>query len=165
MRLQSGFLSHFSLIYHIKCRLLTTPIKMPVAYLGLDWLYGKMSYRQISSSLETMRLGVMIKVLLWHLTGLSAAALPSCLLNIKSNWKSINPNMASPILHETLRLVNRCPEYAKLATSKYEGRQVVVPTQLTFSQPSMFAKRQGACKELITVIRRRWKLVMLTGAN
>ena len=48
---------------------------------GLYSLSGKMSYRQISWSLETTRLYVIMVVPLWNLTGISAAALPRCLSN------------------------------------------------------------------------------------
>ena len=55
--------------------------------LGLYSLSGKTSYRQISWSLETARLGVIMIVSLWNLTGISAALLPRCLLNFRAIGK------------------------------------------------------------------------------
>ena len=54
---------------------------------GLYSLNGKTSYRQISWSLEAARLGVIMIVSLWNLTGISAALLPRCLLNFRAIGK------------------------------------------------------------------------------
>ena len=54
---------------------------------GLYSLSGKTSYRQISWSLEAARLGVIMIVSLWNLTGISAALLPRCLLNFRAIGK------------------------------------------------------------------------------
>ena len=51
---------------------------------GLYSLSGKTSYRQISWSLEVAKLGVIMIVSLWNLTGISAALLPRCLSNSKA---------------------------------------------------------------------------------
>ena len=51
---------------------------------GLYSLNGKTSYRQISRSLEAARLGVIMIVSLWNLTGISAAVLPRCLSNFRA---------------------------------------------------------------------------------
>ena len=75
---------------------------------GLYSLSGKMSYRQISWSLEAARLYVAMVVSLWNLTGtsapqrwhLSAAEVPA---KFQSDWKSLNPNLAASRLHEILR--------------------------------------------------------------
>ena len=66
---------------------------------GLYSLSGKTSYRQISSSLEAARLGVIMIVSLWNLTG-AAAERP---VKFQSNWKSPNPNLVASRLHEILR--------------------------------------------------------------
>ena len=50
---------------------------------GLYSLSGNTSYRQISWSLEATRLGVIRIVMLWNLTGVSAALLPRCLSNFR----------------------------------------------------------------------------------
>ena len=55
-----------------------------VHYQGLYSLSGKTSYRQISRSLEAARLGFIMIVSLWHLTGISAAVLPRCLSNFRA---------------------------------------------------------------------------------
>ena len=52
--------------------------------LGLYSLSDKTSYRQISRSLEAARLGVIMIVSLWNLTGISAAVLPRCLSNFRA---------------------------------------------------------------------------------
>ena len=70
--------------------------------LGLYSLSGKTSYCQISRSLEAARLGVIMIVSLWNLTGISAAVLPRCLSNFKA-IESLNPNLATSRLHEILR--------------------------------------------------------------
>ena len=54
---------------------------------GIYSLSGKTSYRQIPWSLEAARLGVIMIVSLWNLTGISAALLPRCLLNFKAFGK------------------------------------------------------------------------------
>ena len=64
---------------------------------------GKTFYRQISWRLEAARLGVIMIVSLWNLTGISAALLPRCLLNSRAIGKSPNPNLAASRLHEILR--------------------------------------------------------------
>ena len=55
--------------------------------LGLYSLSGKTSYRQISWSLETARLDVIMIVSLWNLAGVSAALLPRCLPNFRAIGK------------------------------------------------------------------------------
>ena len=54
---------------------------------GLYSLSGKTSCRQISWSLEAARLGVIMIVSLWNLTGIPAALLPRCLLNFRAIGK------------------------------------------------------------------------------
>ena len=74
--------------------------------LGLYSLSGKTSYRQISWSFETARLGVIINAPLWNLTGTwqpldsSAAEGP---VKFHCDWKSLNPNLATSGLYEILR--------------------------------------------------------------
>ena len=46
---------------------------------GLCWLSGRTSYRKISWNLEAARLGVIMVVSPWHLTGVSAVLLPRCM--------------------------------------------------------------------------------------
>ena len=55
--------------------------------LGLYSLSGKTSYRKISWSLGAARLGVIIIVSPWNLTGISAALLPRCLSNFRAIGK------------------------------------------------------------------------------
>ena len=56
--------------------------------LGLYSLSGRTSYRTISWSLEAARLGVIMIVSLWNLTGISAALLPRrCLSNLTAIGK------------------------------------------------------------------------------
>ena len=50
-------------------------------------LSSKTSYHQISWSLEAARLGVIMIVSLWNLTGISAALLPRCLINFRAIGK------------------------------------------------------------------------------
>ena len=54
---------------------------------GLYSLSGKSSYHQISWSLEDATLEVVIIVLLWIVTGTSAALLPTCLSNFRTIGK------------------------------------------------------------------------------
>ena len=54
---------------------------------GLYSLSGKTSYRQISRSLEAARLGVIMIVSFWNLTGIPAALLPRCLSNYRAIGK------------------------------------------------------------------------------
>ena len=81
--------------HHFICYLLTTshylqqylskfPSMPSLGHLGLYSLSGKTSYRQISRSLEAARLGVIMIVSLWNLTGISAAVLLRCLSNIRA---------------------------------------------------------------------------------
>ena len=51
---------------------------------GFYSLSDKTSYRQTSWSLEAARLGIIMIVPLWDLTGFLAALLPRCLLNFKA---------------------------------------------------------------------------------
>ena len=51
---------------------------------GLYSLSGRTSYRKISWSLETERLGVIMFVSFWNLTGISPALLPRCLSNFRA---------------------------------------------------------------------------------
>ena len=71
--------------------------------LGLYSLSGKTSYRQISRSLEPARLGVIMIVSLWNLSGISAAVLPRCLSNFRAMGQVLNSNLAASRLHEILR--------------------------------------------------------------
>ena len=63
---------------------------------GLYQISGRTSYRKIKGSLEIARLGVVMIVSLWNLTGISAALL-------QSDWKSINMDFAASRPHEILR--------------------------------------------------------------
>ena len=70
-------------------------------------LSGKTSYHKILRCLEALRLDVMMIVLLWNLTGISAVLLPWCLLNF-------NMNLGASRLHRScdetsVCLVNRGP--------------------------------------------------------
>ena len=60
---------------------------------GLYSLSGKMSYRQISRSLEAARFDVTIIVSLWKVTG----------IKFQSDRKSLNPNLVASRLQEILR--------------------------------------------------------------
>ena len=74
--------------------------------LGLDIRYslsGKTSYRKIWWSLEAARFGFRLFESLWNLTGTSAATLPRCLSNFKTDTIDITPNLAASILHEIWR--------------------------------------------------------------
>ena len=62
---------------------------------GLYSLSVKTSYRQISRSLEAARLGVIMIVSFWNLTGM--------IVKFQSDWKSLNKNLAASSLHEILR--------------------------------------------------------------
>ena len=55
--------------------------------LGLYSLSRKMSYRQISSSLEAARLDVIIVISLGNSTGISTVLLPKCLSNFRAIGK------------------------------------------------------------------------------
>ena len=55
---------------------------------GLYSLCGRTSYRKISWSLEAARLFVIMIVLLWYLTCISAALLPRCLANCRAIEKA-----------------------------------------------------------------------------
>ena len=81
---------------------LVKPSSIQVVWKGTQWLHNtgnyfiiqglyslscKTSYRQISWSHEAARLGVIIIVALWNLTGISAALLPRCLSNFKAIGK------------------------------------------------------------------------------
>ena len=54
---------------------------------GLYSLSGWTSYCEISGNLEAARLGVIMTVSLWHLTGISRALLPRCLSNVRAIWR------------------------------------------------------------------------------
>ena len=73
------------------------------ATLCLYSLSGKMSYRQISWDLEATRLGIIMIVSLWNLTGMSAAALSSAAAEVpvkfQSDWNGLHPNLAASRLH------------------------------------------------------------------
>ena len=53
-------------------------------------LSGRTSNRNISWCLEAAKLGVIMTVLLWHLTGISAALPLRCLSNVRAIWKVLN---------------------------------------------------------------------------
>ena len=55
---------------------------------GFCSLSGWASYRKISWRLEAARLGIIIIVSLWNLTGISAVLLPRCLSNFKAIGQS-----------------------------------------------------------------------------
>ena len=81
---------------------------------GLFSLNGKTSYLQISWSLEAARLGVMVIVSLWNLTGISAAVLPRCLSNFRAIrkfkiWISRLRDFVRSSGKTSTRLVNRSP--------------------------------------------------------
>ena len=85
-----------------------------VRHQGLYSLSSKTSYRQISWSLEAARLGVIMIVSLWNLTGISAALLPRCLLNFRAIGKvqtriSRLRHFARSCGKTSHRLVNRGP--------------------------------------------------------
>ena len=58
-----------------------------IVLLGLYSLSGKTYHRQISWSLEAVRMDVIMVVSLWNVTGISAALLPRCLSNFRSIGK------------------------------------------------------------------------------
>ena len=62
-------------------------ILMIISTQGLYSLSGTTSYRQISWSLEAVRLDAAMVVSLWNLTGTSAAALPRYLPNFRAIGK------------------------------------------------------------------------------
>ena len=103
-----------------------------IGTLGLYSLSGKTSYRQISWSLEAARLGVIMIVWLWNLTGISAALLPRCLLNFRAigkvqTWISRLRDFTRSCGKTSYRLVNRGPEHFKtsvLAVDTEERHQV-----------------------------------------
>ena len=70
--------------------------------LDLYSLSGKMSYRQISWSLEAAILGINGRIVLKFCKyfGISATEAP---VKFQSDWKSINPNHAATKPHEILR--------------------------------------------------------------
>ena len=76
-----------SLFQIMACRLFgARPLTEPLLWtLGLYSLSGKTSYRQISWSLKTVRLDVIMFVPLWNLTGVSAA--PRYLSNFRAIGK------------------------------------------------------------------------------
>ena len=81
---------------------------------GLYSLSGRTSYRQISWSLEAARLGVIMIVSLWNLTGISVALLPRCLLNFRAIGKiqiriSRFRDFTRSCGRTSYRLVNRGP--------------------------------------------------------
>ena len=82
---------------------------------GLYSLSDKTSYRQISWSLEAARLGFIMIVSLWNLTGISAALLPRCLLNFRAILKvktriSRLRDFTRSCGKTSYRLVNRGPK-------------------------------------------------------
>ena len=64
----------------------TPEIYRPAAK-GLYSLSGKTYYRRISWSFEAARLDIIMLVLLWNLTSISAALLPMCLSNFRAMVK------------------------------------------------------------------------------
>ena len=67
--------------------------------LGIYSLRGETSYRQISRSLETASLGVVMIVSLWKLTGIGSGA-----VKFQSDWsQSLNCNLAASRIHEIWR--------------------------------------------------------------
>ena len=66
-------------------------------------LSGRTSHRNISRSLEAVRLDVTTIVSFWNLTGISAALLPKVPVKLESDWINLNTNLAASRLHEILR--------------------------------------------------------------
>ena len=67
--------------------------------LGIYSLSGETSYRQISWSLETAKLGVIMIVSLWNLTGIGSGA-----VKFQSDWsQSLSYNLAASRIHEIWR--------------------------------------------------------------
>ena len=86
-----------------------------IVTLGLYSLSGKMFYHQISWSFEAARLGVMMIISLWNLTGISAVQLPRCLSNFRairndSNQISRIRDFTRSCGKTSVRLVNRGPK-------------------------------------------------------
>ena len=82
---------------------------------GLYSLSGKTSYRQISWCLEASRLDVAMVVLLWNLTGTSAATLPRYLPNFRAIEKVLTRisrlrDFTRSCGRTSYRLVNRGPD-------------------------------------------------------
>ena len=93
---------------------------------GLYSLSGKTSYRQISWSLEAARLGVIMIVSLWNLTGISAALLPRCLLNFRAIGKvqtriSRLRDFTRSYGKTSYRLVNRGPGAVERMSIRFLG--------------------------------------------
>ena len=117
---------------------------------GLYSLNGKTSYRQISWSLEAARLGVIMIVSLWNLTGISAALLPRCLLNFRAIGKvqtriSRLRDFTRSCGKTSYRLVNRGPVW-KLG----HGREV---TSQSFSLSQLWLFRISERKALRVFVR------------
>ena len=87
--------------------------KKPIRAPGLYSPNGKTSYRQISWSLEAVKLGVIMIVSHWNLAGTSATPLPKCLSNFTERLKKIKPgsrglrDFARSCGKSSVRLVNR----------------------------------------------------------
>ena len=117
---------------------------------GLYSLNGKTSYRQISWSLEAARLGVIMIVSLWNLTGISAALLPRCLLNFRAIGKvqtriSRLRDFTRSCGKTSYRLVNRGPVW------KFgHGREV---TSQSFSLSQLWLFRISEQKALRVFVR------------
>ena len=91
-------------------------------YAGPLLLSGKTSYRQISWSLEAARLGVILIVSLWNLTGITAALLPRCLVNFRAIGKvqtriSRLRDFTRSCGKTSYRLVNRGPGVREFAAN------------------------------------------------
>ena len=89
--------------------------------LGLYSLSGKTSYRKISWCFEAARLGVIMIVSLWNLTGISTALLPRCLLNFRAIGKvqtriSRLRDFTRSCGKTSYRLVNRGPGETMIRT-------------------------------------------------
>ena len=99
------------------------PLIVPYWIQGLYSLSGKTSYRQISWSLEAARLDVAIVVLLWNLTGTSAAALPNFRAIVKVQTRiSRLRDFTRSCGKTSYRLLNRGP--GRGVWSRVESRNV-----------------------------------------
>ena len=76
---------------------------------GLYSLNGKTSYRQASWSLVATKLDVIIMLIFWYLTGISAAPLPRCLPNFRTIAKSKLESRGFNTSRDLMILVNRGP--------------------------------------------------------
>ena len=138
---------------------------------GLCSQSGNTSYRQISWSLKAARLGIIMIVTLWNLTGISAALLPRGLSNFRAIGK-VETQISRPrdftrsCGKMSYRLMNISPEVTRMKRLKGHDNTLMSNSSLLHPHPvHQDTYIQISNRDKCKISRHTWKLLCILLAH